>query len=104
MATQTSKARERLVARTVAAAELMAAEPMPDPVSAAVMDTPMRVQGVRPVPSDLAGGVTCPECGAPLVIAPKNGRDYVVCYAALGSDGGCWYSRETNGSGEGIRR
>lgn len=90
----TTKEREELVARTVAAAELMAAEPGPDPDSEALMTSTLRSQGVRPVSSDQDGGVKCPECGTPLVIAPKGGKRYIVCYAALGGEGACWYHRE----------
>ncbi|MES2459491.1 MAG: hypothetical protein V4671_02850 [Armatimonadota bacterium] len=92
--TQTANDREELTARTVAAAELAAAEPGPDEASTALMTSTLRSQGVRPVSSDQEGSVTCPECGTPLVIAPKSGKQYIVCYSALGGEGGCWYHRE----------
>jgi hypothetical protein len=86
--------RETGIARKVAAAELEAAEAGPDEASAALVTHTLRTQGVRPVSADQPGGTTCPECGQPLIIAPRGGKQYVVCYAAIGEEGACWYHRE----------
>jgi hypothetical protein len=77
-------------------AELIAAqlpELPPDEDSAALMPSTLGSQDVPPVSEEHSGPVKCPECGTPLVIAPRNGSNYVVGYGALGSEGCCWYSR-----------
>ena len=87
-------AAETTILKTVAAAELEALDPGPDPDSAALMTSDLRSRGVKPVRANNPGGVACPECGQPLVIAPVSGKDYVVCFAALAGDGACSFYRE----------
>ena len=85
---------EALLLQTVTTTELESLETGPDPESAALMTPTLRAQGIRPVSENQAKGVTCPECGKPLVIAPRSGKDYIVCFEALKGEDACWYHRE----------